>query len=646
MKIGSERSAVQNPFIAYACAMGWVYLDPEEAAIKRHGNTGLLLHDVFSEQLMKLNQGIVNLDQAEVVGRALTTLRPSVEGNLDSWEWLRGVKRVFDTAEKRDLNVRLLDPDPAKNVFHVTDELTFDNGTPPRIRLDVCLFINGIPLILVEAKAAKKKEGIADAVKQIQDYHRDGPELLALMQLFSVTHIIQYFYGATWNVSKKGLYNWRDESKGDDFEQLVKGFLEPRRVLRTITDYLLFTRVDGELSKVVLRPHQMTATAKVVERAADPKKRRGLIWHTQGSGKTYTMITVAKLLVEDPRFENPTVLMIVDRNELEEQLFTNLTSVGFRREESEARSMEHLRDLLSSDRRGIIVSTIQKFDKMPAGMSDRGNIIVLVDEAHRSTSGDLGNYLVGALPNATYVGFTGTPVDKTAQGRGTFKVFGPDDEQGYLDKYSIRESIQDGTTVPLHYSLAPNELLVKRELLEAEFLSNAAAEGVTDVDDLNRILDRAVNLRNMLKSPDRLAKVAEHIAKHFTESVEPMGYKALVVAVDREGCALYKAALDKHLPPAYSDVIISWAQHDAEVLKPFRYDADREEAIRKAFRKPTEQPKILIVTDKLLTGFDAPILYCLYLDKPMRDHVLLQCVFRRKRSPIPGFPITSISEAA
>ena len=631
MSIGAERSAVQAPLLRYAQQVGWTYVDPETAIRLRRNETGILLHEIFNKVVLKLNQPWISTESIGLIERTLATVRPNIEGNQNAWEWQRGLKTAFDQVDGRDRDVILLHPDPVQNVYHVTDELTYDHGTPPRIRLDVCFFINGIPVLFVETKAAKLKDGISKAIDQVRGYQRDGPELLALIQLFSVTHLVQYYYGATWNVSRKGLFNWREESEGGSFENLVKGFLAPERVLKAITEYLLFTRVDGELSKVVLRPHQMRATEKVVERAADPSKRRGLVWHTQGSGKTYTMITVARRLVEDARFGHPTVLMLVDRNELEEQLFANLGAVGFVREDIESRSMDHLQELLTSDRRGLIVSTIHKFDKMPAAMTGRSNVIVLVDEAHRTTAGDLGNYLVGALPNATFIGFTGTPVDRTAHGKGTFKVFGQDDPSGYVDKYSIRESIRDGTTVPLHYALAPNELLVDRETLEREFLTNAEAEGIADVEDLNRVLQRAVNLQNMLKSPHRIDQVARHVADHFTQTVEPMGYKALLVTVDREACILYKAALDKLLPPEYTDVIISPAQHDSPALRRFHYERQQEEDVRKAFRKPGTTPKILIVTDKLLTGFDAAILYCMYLDKPMRDHVLLQAIARVNR---------------
>jgi type I restriction enzyme R subunit len=393
----------------------------------------------------------------------------------------------------------------------------------------------------------------------------------------------------------------------------------------------MFTRKDGELSKVVLRPHQMRAAERCVARCKEPEKRRGLVWHTQGSGKTYTMLTVAKRLIEDPAFDNPTVLMLVDRNELEAQLFRNLDELGI--DFVVVDSKRELQRVLRADRRGLIVSMIHKFDDSDANLIDRFNVFVLVDEAHRSTGGDLGNYLDAALPNATWLGFTGTPIDKTAYGRGTFKTFGVDDQpKGYLDKYSIKESVADGTTVPLHYQLAPNELQVNRETLAKEFLALAEAEGVSDIEELNKVLERAVTLRNEMKNPKRVDDVARFVAEHFRSTIEPMGYKAFLVAVDREACALYKEALDKHLPTEYSAVVISTqGKKDSERLRNFKLTEEQEKDIRKRFRNPDEQPKILIVTEKLLTGFDAPILYCMYLDKPLRDHVLLQAIARVNR---------------
>ncbi|MDD1738422.1 MAG: HsdR family type I site-specific deoxyribonuclease, partial [Methanothrix sp.] len=328
--------------------------------------------------------------------------------------------------------------------------------------------------------------------------------------------------------------------------------------------------------------------------------------------------------------EKPTVLMLVDRTELESQLFKNIVGYGLG-SAMVAGSKRELQKVLSSDFRGMVVSMIHKFDDIPADMTARENVIVLVDEAHRTTGGDLGNYLLAALPNATYIGFTGTPIDRLSKGKGTFKVFGADDPQGYLDKYSIAESIDDGTTVRLNYALAPSELLVDRDTLEREFLDLAAAQGISDIEEMNAILDRAIELKEMLKSPDRVAKVAAYVARHFRENVEPLGFKAFLVAVDRPACAAYKEELDKHLPPEYSQVVYSPLHNDSLELKKFYISEEGEKKVRKDFLKKSSLPKILIVTQKLLTGFDAPILYCMYLDKPMRDHVLLQAIARVNR---------------
>ena len=630
-KLSSERATVQNPLVRYAEEAGWTYLPPDEALRLRRGETSPILWDIFVHQVQKLNPGRVDHLEAEEVAKRLARVSPTIEGNLQAWEYLKGLKTVFVPAEKRERNLCLVDyDDPGRNTFHVTDEFPFTNGTCG-IRPDVVLLVNGVPVILVETKAATLMEGVAKALDQLRRYEREGPELLALMQLYGLTHLVQFRYGATWNLSHKDVFNWREEAFGQDFESLVKSFVAPMRVLRVLSDFILFTRRDDELKKVVLRPHQMRAVDRAVFRAHDPKRRRGLIWHTQGSGKTFTMITIAKKLIEDPVFQNPTVLMLVDRTELETQLFGNLAACGIEHVEV-ASSKRDLRNLLASDYRGLIVSMIHKFDDIPAKINKRDNVFVLVDEAHRSTGGELGNYLMGALPNATYLGFTGTPIDRTAYGKGTFKVFGVDDpETGYLDKYSIAESIADGTTVPLYYSLAPNELRVDRETLDREFLDLAEAEGLSDIEDLNRILDKAVNLRNMLKNRERVQRIAQYVAQHFREKVEPSGYKAFLVGVDREACTLLKEALDKYLPADYSTVVISPGHYDPPELARHHLPEDEEKRVRKAFVSPDQLPKILIVTEKLLTGYDAPVLYCMYLDKPMRDHVLLQAIARVNR---------------
>jgi type I restriction enzyme R subunit len=324
------------------------------------------------------------------------------------------------------------------------------------------------------------------------------------------------------------------------------------------------------------------------------------------------------------------MVIVVDRIELEKQARDNLIYYGFPNLVI-AQKGEHLRDLLKSDFRGLIVTTIQKFEGMEKNINLRKNIIVLIDEAHRSQEGNLATYMRAALPNAYYFGFTGTPIDKSNIGKGTFKLFGMHDPQGYLDKYSIKESIEDGTTVPLYYSLAPQELRVNKELLEKEFFELVEKEGVASIEELDKILDKAVKLKNFLKAEKRVDAIAKYVAEHYTKFVEPLGLKAFMVAVDREGCALYKQAIDRHLNPEYSRVVFTQDQKDRQLLKQFHISEEEETNIRKSFRAANKLPNVLIVTQKLLTGFDAPILYCMYLDKPFKDHTLLQAIARVNR---------------
>jgi type I restriction enzyme R subunit len=626
----TERSAVQNPMLKYAQEIGWEYVKPEDALAMRGSDTGLYFSGILEAQLIRMNPGVVDLSRTPDILRRLNLLKPTIEGNREAHSWMRGEQSVFVPDENRERNLKVIDFEkPENNLFQVTDEWC-QKGTVFNNRADVVFLINGIPVALAELKDATKQDGLALGVDQIRRYHRETPEMFVATQVFEVTQLLDFYYGVTWNTSRKNLFNWRDEQPGN-YESKVKAFFNRPRFLRLVRDYVIFMTENDELTKKILRQHQTRAVEKVIQRVAEPTKRRGLIWHTQGSGKTLTMLTVAaKLLRETRGTEKPTVLMLIDRNELEGQLLKNIDGYGIKAVRV-ADSKKELQEILGSDYRGLVVSMIHKFDDIPANINTRDSVVILVDEAHRTTGGDLGNYLMGALPNATYIGFTGTPIDRLSRGQGTFKVFGSDDEQGYLDKYSIAESIQDGTTVTLNYALAPSDLMVDRDVLEKRFLSLAEAEGISDVEELNAILDRAVELKEMMKSPDRIKKIAKFVAEHFRQNVEPMGFKAFLVAVDREACALYKTALDMYLPADYSRVVFSPAHGDREELKAHYVNEEEEKNIRKNFIRKAENPKILIVTEKLLTGFDAPILYCMYLDKPMRDHVLLQAIARVNR---------------
>ncbi|MHB1076201.1 type I restriction endonuclease subunit R [Thiobacillus sp.] len=633
-----EHKTVQARILDYAEAIGWTIVSREEAEQRRGFDPEVLPADraknrsLFFDALLDTKLREFNPRYAEAEGALLGQFRhlhTDIYGNREFVEHLRNRGKFFDHEEKRERDLILIDyDDPARNVYEVTEEWAFHNGHYGT-REDVVFLINGIPVLVIECKNANKDEAIALGVDQIRRYHRETPELFVSQQLFTATDAIGFCYGVSWNTVRRNIFNWKDEEVGK-LEAKVKSFCAIPQVLAFLKDYIVFAEKDEELNKYILRQHQTGAVEAALGRALDPKRTRGLVWHTQGSGKTFTMIKAAERLFRAPEADKPTVLLMIDRNELEDQMLKNLAALGLGNLEH-ASSIARLNQLLRDDYRGIIVTMIHKFRDMPADLNKRSNIYVLIDEAHRTTGGDLGNFLMAGLPNATFLGFTGTPVDKTVYGKGTFKTFGCEDDQGYLHKYSIADSIEDGTTLPLYYQLAPNEMLVPHETLDKEFLSLAEAEGVADIEELNKILERAVNLKNFLKGKDRIQAVAQFVAEHYRGNVEPLGYKAFLVGVDREACAHYKHALDQFLPPEYSEVVYTGSNNDSKLLKEFHLDPKKERQIRKSFGKLDQMPKILIVTEKLLTGFDAPVLYAMYLDKPMRDHTLLQAIARVNR---------------
>jgi type I restriction enzyme R subunit len=638
MPTPGEHKTVQSRILGYAEAIGWTFVsredaeqrrgfDPQVPPADRAKNRSLFFDDLLDAKLREFNPRYAEAEGA-LLG-AFRHLHTDIYGNREFVEHLRNRGKFFDHEEKRERDLILIDyDDPARNVFEVTEEWAFHNGHYGT-REDVVFLINGIPVLVIECKNASKDEAIALGVDQIRRYHRETPELFVSQQLFTATDAIGFCYGVSWNTVRRNIFNWKDEEVGK-LEAKVKSFCAIPQVLAFLKDYIVFAEKDEELNKYILRQHQTGAVEAAVSRALDPGRTRGLVWHTQGSGKTFTMIKAAERLFRAREADKPTVLLMIDRNELEDQMLKNLAALGLGNLEH-ASSIARLNQLLRDDYRGIIVTMIHKFRDMPANLNTRSNIYVLIDEAHRTTGGDLGNFLMAGLPNATFLGFTGTPVDKTVFGKGTFKTFGCEDDQGYLHKYSIADSIEDGTTLPLYYQLAPNEMLVPHETLDKEFLSLAEAEGVADIEELNKILERAVNLKNFLKGKERIQQVAQFVAEHYRGNVEPLGYKAFLVGVDREACAHYKHALDQFLPPEYSEVVYTGSNNDSKLLKEFHLDPKKERQIRKSFGKLDQQPKILIVTEKLLTGFDAPVLYAMYLDKPMRDHTLLQAIARVNR---------------
>lgn len=637
----SEAKSVQFPMVKHASAVGWEQLTPESAEGMRRGRANMLFPEVLEDKLREFNPWLTE-DQGRAIVESIEALPATIDGNREVLRWLRGERQWRDENEQRHRPVQVVDYDfPDQNALHVTWEWKIE--PPARAkgnRADVMFVVNGIPVTIVEHKNPKDRDALTKAVTQLRRYEMETPELLAQVQLHNETHLIDYWYGVTWNVNRRMLFKWK-HTNDESYRDAVQAFFEPNDFLRTLRKWVLFYVEDGETRKSVLREHQRGAVDAVVERCADPTKNRGLIWHTQGSGKTFTLLTAAQVILSQrDRFKNATVILVVDRTELEGQLKEwvdrllgemQANDVPVRRADSRG----DLQGILDSDFRGLVVSMIHKFEEIRQGSSDRDNIFVFIDEAHRSVAADLGSYLMAAVPNSTIIGFTGTPVGgRSGGGSGSFQIFGAQDEKGYLHKYSITESIHDETTLPIKYLLAPSTMSMQPEDLDEQFYALANDEHITDVDELNRVLQRAVGLRAFLGSDSRVKQVAEFVANHFEENVDPLGYKAFLVAVDRETCAKYKRALDELLPKEWSEVVYSKNVNDVyerPEVHELQLSDDREKEVRRQFKKPDQQPKILIVTDKLLTGYDAPVLYAMYLDKPMRDHVLLQALARVNR---------------
>jgi type I restriction enzyme, R subunit len=640
----SEAGTVQFPMVAHAAGIGWTPISPEIAKQKRGGEAGMMLRDELEAALAKFNPWMTAEAVRQVIEK-LEAIPPTIEGNREMLAWLRGERQWYDEAEKRHRRVQIIDFETTgENIFHVTWEWKLKPPARKGNRADVMFVINGVPVCIVEHKNPKDGGALERAVTQLRRYEKETPELIGGPQLFNVTHLIDYWYGVTWNANRRFIARWKQQPE-ETYRFAVQAFFEPTDFLRTLQHWILFYVEDGETRKSILRQHQRQAIDKIVERCEDSTRKRGLVWHTQGSGKTFTLLTAARLILEEKeRFKNATVILVVDRIELEGQLKGWIEKLLGEMQQQDipvwrANSRADVQEFLKTDKRGLIISMIHKFEDIEKDANKRDNIYVFIDEAHRSVAKDLGTYMMAAVPNATIIGFTGTPIAKTAEGEGTFKIFGAEDEKGYLDKYSIRESIADETTLPIRHTMAPSEMTVPVERLDKEFFELAAAEGVTDIEELNKVLDRAVGLRTFLTADDRIEKVAAFVAEHFKEKVLPLHYKAFLVGVNREACAKYKRALDKLLPPEWSEAI--YTENAADVIErplvaEVQLTPERESDVRLLFKKWDADPKILIVTDKLLTGYDAPLLYCMYLDKPMRDHVLLQAIARVNRPYVDG----------
>ena len=364
----------------------------------------------------------------------------------------------------------------------------------------------------------------------------------------------------------------------------------------------------------------------IVERVKENKIKQGLIWHFQGSGKSLLMVFAAQKLRMMPELQNPTVVIVDDRIDLETQITGDFNAADIPNLQSLA-TKEALMNFFEQDMRKIAITTVFRFGDVEKALNMRDNIILMVDEAHRTQEGDLGEKMRLALPNAFFFGLTGTPINRLD--KNTFKTFGAiEDKSGYMSKYSFSDSIRDKATLPLNFEPVPIDLHVDKDSLNQAF--DELAEGLSDENKGE--LSKNVTMKAIMYSRKRIRKVCEHIVNHYKTKIEPNGYKAQIVVYDRECCLMYKEELDKLLPEEASTIVMHTINDKEDRYKKYRRNRDQEAKVLDQFRDKDHPLKLVIVTAKLLTGFDAPILQVMYLDKPMKDHNLLQAICRVNRT--------------
>ncbi|MEM4036776.1 MAG: HsdR family type I site-specific deoxyribonuclease [Desulfurococcaceae archaeon] len=660
-----KEKGLEDYIVSELIKRGWRFV--ESSSLPRDSLSKPLLTSILRVKIREFNPNVSEEDVTEAIS-LLESRSTGPRGVREVLEYLKFGIPVKLSKTRTSARLKLIDYDnPGRNDFIVSTQVV--HVGVGEIRNDVVLYVNGIPLVNIEVKNPTDP-GVSweDAFFQIKRYEETVPELYKYVQIgVAVEAVAKYFPIVPWaNPESIPVYEWREENL-DSIDSTIE-MLRPEKLLDILKYFLYFRMEEGRETKVIARYMQYRAANKIVNRVLGrlegrDTRDRGLIWHWQGSGKTLTMIFAAMKLYW--KLENPLIFFVVDRVELQNQLyFENLTKLDLGPEVKPklVESIERLRQVLSyGDYRGepgLFVVTVQKFQPSefeelerllkavatgrPGTVMNREDVVVFVDEAHRTQYGVLAEQMMRLLRRASYFAFTGTPVPRKNPLKNTFAKFSPLDEL-YLDKYFILDSISDGYTVKIAYQPGPFDYKLNRELLE-EFFESELDELPEEVRvAVERKVSKELDIKKFkvfLEDKRRIDHVAEYIAKHFKENIDGK-FKAMVVAASRKACVLYKEALDRYLPPEYSEVVMSFQaqERDEEILKYRsklleRYRVrDPEEAVKKIIEsfKTENNPRILIVTDMLITGFDEPKLQTMYLDKPLKGHRLLQAIARVNR---------------
>jgi type I restriction enzyme R subunit len=661
----NEENLSENPAVEHLERLGWTYVGPESLDPERETFKQVVLTKRLAAALQKLNPWLSeeNLQRAvrAVTSVASTSLIEASEKLHTTLTYGISLEQdLGDGGGKKSHPVRFFDFDePARNEFVVTRQFKV-HGTKKNIPTDVMLFVNGVPLGIIECKSPTLGDAWkAEAIDQFSRYQEAEERYreLGAAKLFETIQVLVATCGqaavyGTVLTPHRFFVEWKTPypateadlerdlgRKPNAQEILFEGMLRPTTFLDLFRNFIVFERDEktGRTVRKLCRYQQYAAVNKAIARARTAKKpteRGGVVWHTQGSGKSLTMLWLALKLRRDPTHENPTLVIVTDRKDLDEQIAKTFVACGFPNPDR-AESVRHLRELLSGSSGKTILTTVQKFQEIDAPgdpsrrrareefplLSAASNVFVLADEAHRTQYGGLAANLRKGLPNACFFGFSGTPIDK--KDRSTRETFG-----SYIDTYTIEQAVADGATVPIFYEGRLPEVRIIGNTLDAVFERVFADRTEEEREAIKKKYGRESAVAG---APKRIETICLDLIDHYTKFIQPNGFKAQVVAVNRETAVLYKETLDRLQGPQ-SAIIISGTNKDEERLVRHHLSEERRKELIARFCKPSDPLSILVVCDMLLTGFDAPVEQVMYLDAPLKEHTLLQAIARVNRT--------------
>jgi len=637
-----SESGVERSLLSWLDSVGW----------ETHGQDGnrganvldeeyerdsheVIYWDLLAEQVVELNDAVTEDNVEKFVSSLRRDLDAEnlMDGNRAFHQLLTKGKTFTiqrDDGATETVYVNLIDyENPDQNRFHAVNQFSVSRETT--IRPDVTLFVNGIPLVTMELKSLAQDNDWHDAVSDLKSYEDDVPRLF-VPGLFNVAaDTMELRYGAV-GAPREFYEPWNDapEVYEDDNEmrQAVRALCNPQTLLDLLKHFVFYEERAGGDAKIVPRYMQYYAVNAILDRVERGKHRRGLIWHTQGSGKSFTMLYAAENLLKRDVARNPQVFIIVDTDKLNSQMRDQLANLSLE-QWTEAESIDHLQQLIEDGQSQLVLTTIQKFEDVDPDAQGNDEVVVMSDEAHRFMEADLGSRLEAALPDCYHFGFTGTPVreGEKHEDRNTFREFSPEGED-YLHRYSVKQGIDDGLILPVYFTLRHEmEWEIDEAGLDEEF--EQEFRGMT-TDEKREFIRENVNATTLAEIAPRVNRAVEEIDHHYDEHVAPNGWKGMVVTPSRRSAAMYGERLLDRRGEDEVEVLYTATNDDPDLIEQFHTDADERDSIVKAF-KEDENPKLLVVHNMLLTGFDAPVLKTMYLDRNLKNHNLMQAIARTNR---------------